>query len=136
MTQATPACARPTKKFPDGRTGVPAGYAAHRAVGEIPCKPCVTAFSARAAARKAGLSEEDLKREKARIAENARRRWVSAAVCTEPTPEHPTGRRGTAAGFLLHLSLRQQPCKACRTAAPTYEMACQRPTPKYPNGRT
>ena len=58
MTQATPACARPTKKFPEGRTGTSAGYGAHRSAGEDACAACVAAHSARGKARRIQLAEQ------------------------------------------------------------------------------
>lgn len=55
MTQTIAACARPTKKYPEGRTGTSAGYSAHRAQGEPACDPCRLANNSttkiRAAAR-------------------------------------------------------------------------------------
>jgi hypothetical protein len=47
MTQVTPACAEPTKKYPLGRTGTEAGYARHRYLGEDPCHLCTEALKKR-----------------------------------------------------------------------------------------
>jgi hypothetical protein len=54
------ACARPTVKFPEGRTGTAAGYGAHRAAGESACRPCVAAHSAKCANRTLSLSPDGL----------------------------------------------------------------------------
>jgi hypothetical protein len=35
------ACARPTRGYPDGRTGTPAGYGAHVYAGEPACSECL-----------------------------------------------------------------------------------------------
>lgn len=45
MPEVTPACAKPTRKYPEGRTGTSAGHSAHRAAGERPCDPCRLAFN-------------------------------------------------------------------------------------------
>jgi hypothetical protein len=58
------ACERPTAKFPDGRTGTPAGYGAHRKAGEEPCRACTDAFSAASAERRRSLSPEEAERER------------------------------------------------------------------------
>lgn len=48
---ATPVCAQPTAKYPNGRTGIRAGYQAHRSVGESACPACMAAQSAFSAQR-------------------------------------------------------------------------------------
>lgn len=58
MTHVTPACARPTKKYPEGRTGTPAGYGAHRGAGERACDACVAAHSSKLKARRIQLAEQ------------------------------------------------------------------------------
>jgi 5-methylcytosine-specific restriction endonuclease McrA len=48
MTEPTRlACEKPTRKFPGGRTGTAAGYAAHIWAKEKPCGPCRLAHSQR-----------------------------------------------------------------------------------------
>lgn len=138
MTEVTPACARPTKRFPQGRTGTSAGYLAHRAAREEACRPCVSGHSAKTAARKASLSPVFLERERKRAAEHARLRRATTSACLVPTAEHPDGCRGTLAGHAAHMTAGQWPCQGCRTAADAHEWApvCSRPTVKYPNGRT
>ena len=36
-------CEKRTKKFPNGKTGLSAGFGAHRRAGETPCEPCLEA---------------------------------------------------------------------------------------------
>lgn len=38
---STPVCAKPTKKYPNGRTGLRAGYMAHYFAGESACESCL-----------------------------------------------------------------------------------------------
>src|SRR5690606_13451642 len=40
MTETNAACAKPTRKYPEGRTGTRAGYMAHYFAGEPACPPC------------------------------------------------------------------------------------------------
>lgn len=140
MDQATPACAEPSRKFPQGRTGIPAGYAAHRAVGEAPCKPCTDAYVARAATRKRNLSPEALKRQQSMVAKRARERRyanpATAPACVKPTSERSDSRMGTEVGYLAHVAAGETPCTACRAVAAANSVACARPTKQYPNGRT
>lgn len=49
MTQVTPACAKATAKYPQGRTGTLAGYQAHRVKKEAACDPCRLANNANTA---------------------------------------------------------------------------------------
>lgn len=140
MTQAIPACAKPSNKFPEGRTGVPAGYHAHRAAGEDPCKPCKDAHTAKGATRKRSLNPEALKRQQAMVAKRARERRyanpATAPACVKPTPEEPDSRMGTEAGYLAHVAAGETPCTPCRAAAAANSIACGRPTKGHPNGRT
>lgn len=55
---ASPACQRPTVKYPNGRTGLPAGYDAHRTAGEPPCSPCGQAHKVRCSTRHANRAED------------------------------------------------------------------------------
>ena len=68
MTQATPACARPSKKHPEGRTGTSAGYAAHRVAGEESCRPCLDANTAAQKIRRVRNGHDEKQRR--RYAEN------------------------------------------------------------------
>lgn len=43
MAEYTPACAEPSKKYPQGRTGTLAGAKVHRAAGDDPCPECLDA---------------------------------------------------------------------------------------------
>lgn len=138
MTHATLACAKPTKKNPQGRTGTPAGYLAHLGVGEQPCEACKAAHGAKSAARKASLSPVFLERERKRAAEHARAQRAKTKACAISTVEHPEGCQGSTDGYLAHITAGESPCQPCRRAstAHKYEPACARPTPKHPNGRT
>jgi hypothetical protein len=127
------ACERPTLRYPEGRTGTAAGYSAHCTDGEEPCRPCVGAWSARTAQRTANLGPDELKRQRARAAKNARLRNTNA--CLVATPLHPTGCRGTATGHEAHIAARQGSCPSCREASLEHWSACERPTSKYPSGR-
>lgn len=132
---AAPACAEPSKRYPDGRAGTVAGYSAHWKVGEPACKPCTDAWSAKTAARKASLSPDRLKRERARITANANLRRKTTNACLATTPEHPGGLRGTPAGYVAHIVAGQNPCQPCREVSYSHWSACERPTPKHPAGR-
>lgn len=138
MTEVTPACARPTKRFPQGRTGTSAGYHAHRAAKEEACAPCVSAHSAKTAARKASLSPVFLERERKRAAERARLRRTTTSACLVSSDEHPDGCRGTLAGHAAHIEAGQWPCQECREVAEAHDYGslCARPTATYPQGRT
>jgi hypothetical protein len=52
MDQVTPACAQPTRKYPEGRTGTGAGYQAHQKAREAICAPCREARNAEHAAQR------------------------------------------------------------------------------------
>jgi hypothetical protein len=138
MNQATPVCARPTKRRPQGRTGTPAGYVAHRGAREAVCDPCMDAWRTKEAARKASLSPVFLERERRKNAERARLRNATTNACLTPTKEHPTGCRGTITGYATHMAAGQNPCQECRKAADAHDwgMVCARPTRQHPNGRT
>lgn len=55
-------CARPTVKYPLGRTGTRAGYQAHRAIGEPVCAACMTAQSAFSSVRNSEPEQRDRRR--------------------------------------------------------------------------
>lgn len=138
VTEITPACARPTKRRRHGSTGTPTGYAAHRAQREPVCDPCMDAWRAKQAERKASLSPARLAKERARNTELAALRAAAVSICTSPTAEYPQGRKGTVEGYAAHIAAGQDPCQSCRdaSAAHEYEAACARPTRRFPDGRT
>lgn len=113
MTHVTPACARPTSAYPQGRTGTGAGVGAHRQANEPVCDAC-------AAARRHQRAEEKRK----------------ASPCFTATAEYPNGTTGTIAGYKAHVEAGQRPCKECRQKA-VFEPggACLIPTLDHPNGR-
>lgn len=100
MTHVTPACAKATSRYPEGRTGTAAGYRAHSRQKETPCAPC---------------REAELTRSRARI-EAIRVQGVPEGVliCAQPTRKYPQGRTGTAAGYLAHVVRDDAPCPPCR----------------------
>lgn len=65
MTEVTPACLRPTKQHPEGRTGTNAGYQAHMKAGEEICAPCRRARNAEAAKRSREMRQAEYQRNKA-----------------------------------------------------------------------
>ena len=69
--EVTMECERRTKKFPNGKTGLHAGFAAHQRIGEKPCRPCYEANREYSAARMRGKQEQY--REK-QLIRNRRRR--------------------------------------------------------------
>lgn len=82
-------CNKPTKKYPDGRTGTWTGYYAHRKVGEEACRSCAEA--ARSYVRKSAKKryyehpEENRLKLQRRKAERkkVRQRYYSAKQVTE-----------------------------------------------------
>lgn len=140
MTQANPACANPTKKYPEGRTGTIAGYKAHRAASEVACAPCVAAWTARCSTYTNSLSPDARERRNQRHNDQRRERRAQRAednaACATPTPDYPEGRRGTAAGHAAHVEAGQYPCRSCREAPVAPGTVCGLPTLKHPGGRT
>lgn len=57
MDKYTLACAEPSKKYPEGRTGTEAGYSSHKAVKQPPCGLCRLAFNAAVNARSSRYTE-------------------------------------------------------------------------------
>jgi hypothetical protein len=73
--------------------------------------------------------------------DETRRRWraeqaAKAGVCAAATPDHPSGRKGTTAGYEAHIAAGENPCTPCRQTPTTPGAACARPTLRYPEGRT
>lgn len=98
-------CIKPTKKFPEGRTGTDAGLRAHYQKGEKPCRECREAGNRRGRDKRAKLkpdpSDYDL-------------------VCEVPTNKFPFGRRGTNAGFASHRIAEEPPCEECKEGNKEY----------------
>ena len=65
MTEVTPACARATSRYPEGRTGTGAGYQAHTKAGEEICPPCRRARNAELAKRSREQRQAEYQRNKA-----------------------------------------------------------------------
>ncbi len=117
MTEVTPACARPTKRYPEGRTGTTAGYQAHRDAGEAACRPCTAAHSARCLARRHALSDE----EKARFRKEnaaAHKRWRER----DPEAARATKHRTIGKNRAAVQAAKAKPCADCGVQYPYYVM--------------
>ena len=117
MSEVTPACARPTKKYPEGRTGTPAGYQAHRDAGESSCRACMDAQSAQSLARRHGLSEEEKAEFRAANAA-AHKRWRER----DPEAAKATKHRYIAKSRAAVHEAKKQPCVDCGIGYPYYVM--------------
>ena len=106
------ACARPTKKHPDGRTGTTAGYLAHLKASEDACEPCKAAMASKSAVRRGyedyGTYRQALARYRGQV-----RAGEPVPVCAQPTRRRPDGRTGTRAGYLAHYYAGESACDAC-----------------------
>jgi hypothetical protein len=120
MTDATRvpglACAGPTSRHPEGRTGTSAGYEAHRFAKEAPCAACSAAWTETQAVRRSGDYREHL--QSVRTATLMR---VGGTACREnPGRKYrgvPIGiRAGTPAGYMAHMKAGEEPCDPCRQA--------------------
>ncbi len=131
VTEGTPVCVWPTGKYPDGRTGTTAGYAAHQVLGERACGRCMAAWAARCAELGRRMSPDAL----ARRAEGkgASQRRLRAERATQTACGDAAG---TMAGHKAHVEAGQYACKPCREAMASSGMACAFPTINYPDGRT
>lgn len=117
MSESTRACLRPTKRFPAGRTGTPAGYAAHRDAGEDACQPCKTAQTQKTLIRRRTLSEEDLAKYRTANADFTRRR-------REQNPEkvREEKHRRMSANREIIRAAKSTPCTDCDVQYPYYVM--------------
>lgn len=98
-------CEKPTRKYPEGRTGTAAGEKAHRDAKEKLCEPC---------------RENQAKRSRDR---HTRKNWWRQVnpddyelACEVPKKSTPQGRRGTTAGFSNHKTRGEEPCSECQEA--------------------
>lgn len=117
MTEITPACARPTKTYPDGRTGTRAGYQAHRDAVEPACRPCIDAQSAKSLERRRGLSDEERARFRQLNAASAKR-WRERDPEAAKATKHRTIAKNRAA---VH-DAKSRPCSDCGVQYPYYVM--------------
>lgn len=143
-------CKTATKKYPAGRTGTPAGYAAHKSAKEAPCDAC------REANKK--YMNKYFRSTYTPVDTEAQKREIQAKYerkCDVPTPKYPEGRRGTVAGYYCHMKAKETPCEECQEArhrdsaeknrlekqakreaiAQKYPLVCEKPTAKNPQGR-
>jgi len=94
-----PACEKPTRRHPEGRTGTNAGYFAHRTAKEHACEPCRRAageYSAAVLREKRSLPLTD-----------------TTMACEKPGRIYTGSRTGTRAGYLAHYYVGQEACDAC-----------------------
>lgn len=119
VSELTPACHKVTKRYPQGRTGTEAGYAAHRAAGEKACALCLHANNKTSDARrlKAEKSVEYQERRRARSRE-ANRRYAEA----NPERASNSAALSRAAGREIIREAKNRPCADCGTQYPYYVM--------------
>jgi hypothetical protein len=110
-------CARPTKKYPAGRTGTSAGYQAHRDAGEPACQACKTAQTAKSKARRAALSEDEVAQFRRRTTE-AYNRWRKR----NPDRARATKHRVIARSRAIVQQAKDKPCADCGVRYPYYVM--------------
>ncbi|OXR46664.1 hypothetical protein B7C42_01639 [Nocardia cerradoensis] len=111
------ACTRPTAKYPDGRTGLRAGYLAHWKAKEEPCAPCREAHTAHGRDRWANLTPDQKadRREKNR-AEAERFRANS------PELVEANSRRYRDINRSIIREAKSKPCADCGVSYPYYVM--------------
>jgi len=117
------ACARPTRKYPEGRTGTRRGYGAHLEAAEQPCEACRKAELARVRPVSRDKDCEEYVRYRLALAEyEARvRAGENLPACAKPTRDLPEGRTGTWAGASVHQRAHEPACTACHAAAQAYQ---------------
>ncbi len=114
MSEVTPACTRPTKKYPAGRTGTTAGYMAHRKASESACHPCTVAQSAASVVRRGESPERYAAYRRALDDYRARiDAGDSVLACAKPSLDYLGGRTGLRAGYMAHYWAKEQPCDPC-----------------------
>lgn len=110
-------CAKPTDRYPDGRTGTPAGCNAHNWVGEPPCEACNTAGNWYARVRRwrlrLGCSVEEAE---AAIAAADLANASATMACQKVSPTHPHGKTGNLVGYQAHHQAGEPVCDDCRAA--------------------
>ena len=103
-------CQKPTKKFPNGRTGTEAGEAAHRYAKEEPCEACA----------EARVRESRLRRINKTLTAPWRQPYTMERACDERSSKYPLGERGTYAGAGAHKRAEEEPCPECLEARREY----------------
>jgi hypothetical protein len=123
-------CAKPTTKYPAGRTGTSAGYQAHRDVGETSCQPCVSTFSAKSLARRRTLSEDELARYRVANAQATRKRRE-----IDPEKVRAEKRKRMDANRAIIRQAKAVPCTDCGVQYPPHVMQFDHldPTQKHFN---
>lgn len=126
-------CKKPTRKYPQGRTGTIAGKQAHYKVGEEACDQCQQAV-------------RNYNRER-HVWKSPKPTGEELMECEKATSHNPEGRTGTAAGYNAHRRAGEEPCESCRAGVRESRMwagvqeilrgdTCSTPTRKFPEGRT
>lgn len=135
MTQTIPACAHPTRKYPQGRTGTEAGYARHRYLGEDPCHLCAEALKRRnrtyyganrdlvnQKARARQIADPKARREYQRdwYARNIERQRAKDRVWRAANPEKASAYHRNRAELIAQI--KSAPCMDCGVQYPPYVM--------------
>jgi hypothetical protein len=111
------ACAKPTKMFPEGRTGTRNGYAAHQKAGDEPCRPCTDAHSALSITRRRALPPEELDRYRKGNAEASSKRRRK-----DPEKMRAQKHRYMSANLAIIREAKSAPCTDCGIAYAYYVM--------------
>lgn len=102
MEKYSPVCAAPSRKYPQGRTGTPAGHHLHRRAAEPPCNAC---------------RDQERTAQKNRYVRNREKGLPEGVLaCEQSTRYHPAGMRGTESGHAKHKRFGQESCPECREA--------------------
>lgn len=117
MYEGRQACEIPSKRFPDGRTGTPAGYQAHRDLDESPCAACVAAQTAKSVARINRLEPDKLAAHRKANAEASRRRKER-----DPEKVRAEKHRKMERNREIIRSAKAKPCHDCGVQYPYWVM--------------
>ena len=136
VTEVTPACAKPSVRYPQGRTGTEAGYAAHRYIKQEPCELCRRAIKVRSRAYYEANTELVNQRSRARqvamapgerrayqrdwYAANVERQREKSRAWREANPEKASAHRRIRAELVA--KIKSVPCLDCGVQYPPYVM--------------
>lgn len=111
------ACARPTEKYPEGRTGTAAGYGAHKTAGQQACRPCTDAQTKASIDRRRALPVDELTRYRQANAEAVRRRNAR-----DPGKRDTESLRYRDGNRAIIRAAKEVPCADCGIQYPYYVM--------------
>ncbi len=111
------ACEMPSKNYPDGRTGTPAGYQAHLKNDEEACSDCARAHAENLANRWRDLTEED--RETIRLKNKSA---VLSYVARHPDRQFDASMIYREKNREIIRSAKSRPCADCGEQYPYYVM--------------